>query len=45
MQKNPIAKDLMTNKYRQRVKKNKKKEQDKRRLKSMKLLYQLEFMR
>tara|TARA_R100001126_G_scaffold91701_1_gene61328 strand:- start:731 stop:919 length:189 start_codon:yes stop_codon:yes gene_type:complete len=45
MQKNPIAKDLMTRKYRQRVKKNKKKEQDKRRLKSMKLLYQLEFMR
>ena len=45
MQKNPIAKDLMTKKYRQRVKKNKKKEQDKRRLKSMKLLYQLEFMR
>ena len=45
MQKNPIAKDLMTKKYRQRVKKNKKKEQDKRRLKSMKLLYKLEFMR
>jgi len=45
MQKNPIAKDLMTKKYRQRIKKNKKKEQDKRRLKSMKLLYQLEFMR
>ena len=45
MQKNPIAKDLMTRKYRQRVKKNKKKEQDKKRLKSMKLLYQLEFMR
>ena len=45
MQKNPIAKDLMTKKDRQRVKKNKKKEQDKRRLKSMKLLYQLEFMR
>ena len=45
MQKNPIAKDLMTRKYRQRIKKNKKKEQDKRRLKSMKLLYQLEFMR
>ena len=45
MQKNPIAKDLITKKYRQRVKKNKKKEQDKRRLKSMKLLYQLEFMR
>ena len=45
MQKNPIAKDLMTKKYRQRVKKNKKKEQDKRKLKSMKLLYQLEFMR
>lgn len=45
MQKNPIAKDLMTNKYRQRVKKNKKKERDKRRLKSMKLLYKLEFMR
>ena len=45
MQKTPIAKDLMNRKYRQRVKKNKKKEQDKRRLKSMKLLYQLEFMR
>ena len=45
MQKNPIAKELMTKKYRQRVKKNKKKEQDKRRLKSMKLLYKLEFMR
>ena len=45
MQKNPIAKDLMTKKYRQRIKKNKKKEQDKRRLKSMKLLYKLEFMR
>ena len=45
MQKNPIAKDLMTRKYRQRVKKNKKKELDKKRLKSMKLLYQLEFMR
>ena len=45
MQKNPIAKDLMTRKYRQRIKKNKKKEQDKRRLKSMKLLYKLEFMR
>ena len=45
MQKNPIAKDLMNREYRQRVKKNKKKEQDKRRLKSMKLLYKLEFMR
>ena len=45
MQKNPMAKDLMTRKYRQRIKKNKKKEQDKRRLKSMKLLYKLEFMR
>ncbi len=44
MQKNPIAKDLMTNKYRQRVKKNKKKELDKKRLKSMKLLYRLEFL-
>ncbi len=44
MQKNPIAKDLMTRKYRQRVKKNKKKELDKKRLKSMKLLYRLEFL-
>tara|TARA_R100000655_G_scaffold10606_1_gene25286 strand:+ start:412 stop:594 length:183 start_codon:yes stop_codon:yes gene_type:complete len=44
MQKNPIAKDLMTKKYRQRVKKNKKKELDKKRLKSMKLLYRLEFL-
>ena len=34
MQKNPIAKDLM----------NKKKELDKKRLKSMKLLYRLEFL-
>ena len=44
MQKNPIAKDLMTKKYRQRIKKNKKKEIDKKRLKSMKLLYRLEFL-
>ena len=44
MQKNPIAKDLMTRKYRQRIKKNKKKEIDKKRLKSMKLLYRLEFL-
>tara|TARA_R100000808_G_C2039125_1_gene79498 strand:- start:1 stop:192 length:192 start_codon:yes stop_codon:yes gene_type:complete len=48
MQKNPIAKDLRTSKYRKRIVKNKKKEENKRRArlqKSMELLYKLEFMR
>ena len=48
MQKNPIAKDLRSSKYRKRIVKNKKKEENKRRArlqKSMELLYKLEFMR
>ena len=48
MLKNPIAKDLRSSKYRKRIVKNKKKEENKRRArlqKSMELLYKLEFMR
>ena len=48
MHKNPIAKDLRSSKYRKRIVKNKKKEENKRRArlqKSMELLYKLEFMR
>jgi hypothetical protein len=43
--KNKIAKDLRTQKYRPRVIKNKKKEAEKRREDSMKLLYKLEYLR
>ena len=43
--KNKIAKDLRTPKYRPRVIKNKKKEAEKRREDSMKLLYKLEYLR
>lgn len=43
--KNPIAKDLRTPKYKSKVIKNKKKEQELRREKSMKLLYKLEYLR
>ena len=48
MLKNHIAKDLRTSKYRKRIVKDKKKEENKRRArlqKSMELLYKLEFMR
>lgn len=43
--KNPIAKDLRTPKYKSKVIKNKKKEQELRREKSMKLLYKLEYLK
>lgn len=43
--KNPIAKDLRTPKYKPKVIKNKKKEQELRREKSMKLLYKLEYLK
>ena len=43
--KNPIAKDLRTPKYKSKVIKNKKKEEELRREKSMKLLYKLEYLR
>ena len=43
--KNPIAKDLRTPKYKSKVIKNKKKEAELRREKSMKLLYKLEYLK
>tara|TARA_E500000178_G_scaffold353798_1_gene420693 strand:- start:1502 stop:1642 length:141 start_codon:yes stop_codon:yes gene_type:complete len=43
--KNPIAKDLRTPKYKSKVIKNKKKEEELRREKSMKLLYKLEYLK
>ena len=43
--KNPIAKDLRTPKYKSKVIKNKKKEKELRREKSMKLLYKLEYLK
>ena len=43
--KNPIAKDLRTPKYKSKVIKNKKKETELRREKSMKLLYKLEYLK
>lgn len=42
---NPMAKDLRTPKYKSRVIKNKKKEAEKKREDSMKLLYKLEYLR